>query len=713
MSYIITSNIDINHKNGKNVALNNGINRPFSYQNAMDNIMIGKNSEIAVQSVKVNREGNIELSQMNNRFGLFLGKALQADSDATPFWIWNDYDPTDSNSLSYNFYGINQPNIGTIRDVSGEYSGGFTITEFQRALQESFRLFTFHPNFLISNINPTGVVVSGSYSAGVFQGYNFQFNQPASSENVNNASEMTDFIKIPFTDAKIGDPDNASLTLSASGNDLVIVNEEQDIRLGADQCALLNGHPLSLNEGLCEFDITGYATGASGTTTRTEPVVTFLGLTRCQRTSFKGQAVSKLKPYINPPYYEKKSGLDISTWDWVVRIDKNGALRIFHLVVDSGADFSVREVNYKSGLAGDAKLNASVSASGIDGKVVSKVGFQAKGNEMNIIFENASGQKITISSNPYQVTNGATVVNANNQANLLKPISQTCQTVFPKVFIAPSDLSVSGPATKANRNHLVLTHYDAVQITNFTYGGLYKPNRKPDFMPPSPDGYYDKQQDYYAYHLNKNDLDPLSFIDTEVWVNSFNDPTDRNPDYATGDLEIPKTFVSGGKTFIDNEPILVLEASDKYPTRGPSEVSTREILGFFNGVIDVSQDSQIGASEVSGNLHKITYNSQETPKQVGADSSFIRVRNLPIESANMANRHKSKILYHIPKFDNSGQETGSLFFEPAQLTYLKLNNPTDINLNSLEVDLVNTREQLTTNFTGKTVVCFHVRSSKR
>ena len=85
---------------------------------------------------------------------------------------------------------------------------------------------------------------------------------------------------------------------------------------------------------------------------------------------------------------------------------------------------------------------------------------------------------------------------------------------------------------------------------------------------------------------------------------------------------------------------------------------------------------------------------------------------MTFNSVNFSKSSLSKILYHLPRFDNSGAEVGGLFFEPSERVYLKLNNIDDLFINDIEVDIVNSDETLATNLTGKTIVCFHIRDAK-
>ena len=85
---------------------------------------------------------------------------------------------------------------------------------------------------------------------------------------------------------------------------------------------------------------------------------------------------------------------------------------------------------------------------------------------------------------------------------------------------------------------------------------------------------------------------------------------------------------------------------------------------------------------------------------------------MTFESANFSKSALSKILYHIPTFSNSGNTVGALHLEPNEMVYLDLNNPAEVHLSTIEVDLVYNDETLATGVEGKTVVVFHIRKSR-
>ena len=72
---------------------------------------------------------------------------------------------------------------------------------------------------------------------------------------------------------------------------------------------------------------------------------------------------------------------------------------------------------------------------------------------------------------------------------------------------------------------------------------------------------------------------------------------------------------------------------------------------------------------------------------------------------------KLSVIYLV--FDNAGNDTGGLFFEPHEKTYLALNNAEELVVNSFDVDIVYDNETLCKAISGKTIVCFHIRQRPR
>jgi len=93
-------------------------------------------------------------------------------------------------------------------------------------------------------------------------------------------------------------------------------------------------------------------------------------------------------------------------------------------------------------------------------------------------------------------------------------------------------------------------------------------------------------------------------------------------------------------------------------------------------------------------------------------SSFIRLPGLTHKSFNGGQSGLSKILYQVPQFSNDGRQFGPLFFSPGEKTYVSLNNPGKTLLNSLQVQIVDSQEKELNSLTGTTQVVFHIRKQR-
>ena len=92
---------------------------------------------------------------------------------------------------------------------------------------------------------------------------------------------------------------------------------------------------------------------------------------------------------------------------------------------------------------------------------------------------------------------------------------------------------------------------------------------------------------------------------------------------------------------------------------------------------------------------------------------FVKCSSLTHQSYNFAKELPSKILWHIPKYDNQGNATGALFFENPSPVYLDLKNPAPLVINDLHIEIVDKNELHATDLTGTTIVTLHIRDSRR
>lgn len=120
--------------------------------------------------------------------------------------------------------------------------------------------------------------------------------------------------------------------------------------------------------------------------------------------------------------------------------------------------------------------------------------------------------------------------------------------------------------------------------------------------------------------------------------------------------------------------------------------------------------TSIYGNEIVGPPYKVEFLSQFAG-DFNVQAAFIRVNDLTLRSFNGATNSRSQILYHLPKFSNEGRQYGELYFSPGEKTYIKLHNTKRETINQLSLDVVNRSEQVVSDLTGNTIIVLHIRQS--
>lgn len=155
-------------------------------------------------------------------------------------------------------------------------------------------------------------------------------------------------------------------------------------------------------------------------------------------------------------------------------------------------------------------------------------------------------------------------------------------------------------------------------------------------------------------------------------------------------------------TISKNNPYNTLMPSQEFPNMS-------EKLGYFSRSLAI-QTSGEGYVDGDG-TRDITFRSPSSPALVNK-SAFIRLPNLTHKSFNGAQSSISKIVYQVPQFTNDGRQFGPLYFAPGEKTYIALRNPSSILLNDISVQFVEANEKVVDSFTGSSQVVFHIRKRK-
>ena len=131
------------------------------------------------------------------------------------------------------------------------------------------------------------------------------------------------------------------------------------------------------------------------------------------------------------------------------------------------------------------------------------------------------------------------------------------------------------------------------------------------------------------------------------------------------------------------------------------EANVKYLLGFEKAFVNTGV-AGAGRGEV-------TITSAVVPTTSAEHSLFIRCPTLTQQSQNFGKGSMSKIIHHIPMFDNTGKSTGSLFFENAHPMYLRLGNTEEITLNEIQIDIVDRNEKYAYEIDGSTIVVLHIK----
>ena len=600
MSLLITSNTPENDA-GK---LTTGINRPYSYSNNLqDTLKIPANSEIAVQSVKLNRDGVISLNA-GQQMGFYFGEELGDDE-------------TNRNSQSYcGISSLLSDYTDEWSDSTGQENDNFFIGSVENVadrIEKTGNKCLHHPN-LCKNTNLSrnqGFTCEVKRNASTlnFEGFTFTVTNTDSSKNASHISD--DWIGV-------------SDSYDYDGSTRVLKNSTGDF-----EYAIGTKYPLSQADGTFSASLLE------------KDKFQEIGLTRALGDTGGIDAES----YV-PDYFD---GAPEDFFDWVVEIESDNEISVYHATEDGSGDLSMVEYDY-TWMNGGSKLNASDD--GID-----RVDFNVKGERVKIsLFKGA---------NEFVLTDGTNSTSASN----VKPTNMNTRFLFPKIRI--EDGATIG-----------IKDFDGVDVENFAYGN-----------------------DLYGTSFS-NTIDETVTPYIDWWVNHWDDPLAKLMDTdSIKQLNFTNQIGLNASGQIDYSTAIFTGFDNRYEyTTG---LNTEQILGFVNRPLAFTF-----TEKATGSPFIITYQSDNTPQLSATSSVFVRVRNMTFDSVNFSKSAMSKILYHIPTFSQTGDSTGALFYEPSERVYLKLNNPVDVFLSNIDVDLVRDDETLATDLTGKTTILFHIRDAK-
>ena len=637
MSLVLTSNLDEKEQQ-------NGINLPFQYHNYLSQpLELEPDSEVAVQSVKVVKTGNVTLDNFNNLFYSYVGTTTGNLSGTTSLPV-----------------PVELTEFGT--------KSSFNVDELATRIGEKLTSSLGNPMLVKSDLNTSGVVVEVERTAsgddkGGFEGYIFNITNASLSASLNDTKTTANFVDLLGLNVDYsGSWNSASATITKTEAD--------------KECDMIGtGMPLALTEGV--FKLSFKEAGGEWE----------VGLSRWMDTN-QLDYEDQTPPYVSPlermlPFY-----------DWVAKsvYDPSGnsgsgiyELRLYHTLYNEQdvveTEFEYWEVGPSSGSL-TAPIEIFNNASDYGTEKISEIQFKVINEKMEVFIQSSNG-----SSASHTLANGS--YNADGRQNL-KPVSQNNRFMYPRVVV------------KDHNKKITIQKYNGVTPTNFDYQAQdyqYRRGKNENILKNKP------VYDWYAYWGRRTNSGLYQFnarqIDTRYMM-EVNASTDDPITYTQKGLN-----ASGG---LDTSFVLFLAETETGAgltglgnyTKG---ANAQEMLGFKDTPII---DSNIGT--YTNNL--FSFKSNSVPLTISRSSLFVRLDNFNCESNNGQMTGPSKILYHMPRFDNANNDVGGLFFEPHERTYLKLNNTHKLIINDFDISLCNANETLARNITGKTIVMLHFRKSR-
>ena len=674
MSLVLTSNrIDIGGEDRWATP-----QKPYMYRNYLkETITLPPNSEVAVQSVKISKGETIDIGDpvWYQMYNLNLegvsesGGAIKTTTDTTGYPI--------ECRLEHNAPGERE----------------LPIQEYLDKVSEAMKRGYPHPDVVFeSGLSSSGTTditpICKAYvdeTTEMFKGLTFRMNSGETSEDINIATSMINFKKW-IVDA---DP-----TLSWTPSSGKAQAPTGDANAGLDNVIVLTDYPISLFKGNMRIDLDGVVDDTTDWLVNTDCA---FGLVR----SFNPTPAPTTElDAIYPPYFEVPHGTlptptgnvaNHQMMDYVIRIEKAEGSAISYLTLGHATwdatnnCQTMQEIDYTTWGYGTPTFTSKYNMTTNVGKY-NQFFIRTEGEQ--VLFYIHAGAKST-SDNPLDDSgwtlfcgfSTSTGYWTASQKNLYpKPISQTCWTMYPMLYVNTKSGAGAG---------------DQPYINLTAYSGKDKDSQSNDKY-----CYYCPDYDWWA-RCDKDKvggglIEHAKDVDSR-WMNTPSDTSALYDVMPTASKNVVKNYVWA----------MILKPDDTYYTPNGCPLADADEPFGFSGV-KILQPDKYGSTFDGGFGWK--YDSSSVPSWYSDNSLFVRLDNYTQKTLNAIVSRPSKILYHIPKFDVSQRGEGEgLYFEPHERTYVKLGNPAELTINDFDISICNDAEVLATELEGQTIVCLHFR----
>ena len=652
MSYIITSNQSLD-----DAPETSGLFKPYSYTNRLkDTIKIEADSEVAVESVKINKNGLFSVNRLNSKYALYFGQTV-GDKTGINGWVGGADIPTIED-------GTNMPIAAGIVDSTTFEE--YTPKQLALQVEQSYGRILMNPLF-IKNIGSDGVPAVDTDESfcepvydglGNFTGYELQLKQQVDYSNV-----LPDFpAETIGQEGLIDEFRNGQFEWENFDKEFECTDPLSTVGC----CALMGDLPVIINShNATDFSFEVDFQQAVNSKSRW-----CIGLCRKNDRQYLSSGEFKCTA---PPYYDINAGKGQTNVGWgyskqfydYVVCRQGDFIRVFQSCVDTdrrprarGKDKTnlvMREVEYyhtnnptfKSGVYNIETNNTGYTS----------VAFAVKGEEV-CCYLGVGGV--------YNALVDPTAMPLSTKKQVFTPVSDLQRVLYGKMYL--------------KRNNDILEVVERNVYDHITEWDCENP-----YSQLSTHLIATNQYDRWGKLLENRDWNNMNAALTTVYGYKK-----TNSNHALQNYNM----------------ILLTAQSTKYLPDYTEQLSAARLLGFDGNfrndepVLDPAKPDQTTFSFVS----------IKRPDLISPKSLFIRLNNFTHNSAvGIKGNAFSKILMHLPRFDNSGSEIGGLYFEPYERLYVALNNPDEMFINEFDIDIVYDNEQYAECIVGKTIVCLHIR----
>ena len=706
MSYVVCSNTTREENQ------TTGNKQPNTFTNNFKSpLIIEPNSEVAVESVKINRQAEYDggLLRNNRRFFIYYGP--EQDDGAG----------VKSGDVTKTGVEINLNDLGDSVGPRG------LAVHLAQALNRA----PLSPN-IFGKCN----VTLNRGAANEWEGFNYEFNQrdtPVDTKTAFNRIEDAELgntgsiyrarldSAIPFPAAGAKEVpaiewDNVGLKWECKKDNKATFTEQGSWAFSR----LTKPVPLSPIGGECVFHLNAPADPYASSWA--------VGVTRPATTFFNGGLPPQMPRATINSRESYRGGIDLVYMDYALTYDVDEDILILEeFCAHPDGTWDKRNIEYwgaVQGMAGGFSNQAKKADLSMAG--YNYVVFKLVGNEVRVAVSTGmpGGEKWLTNTALFGIT---------DKDNNLKPTNNSTEWLLPGCALWKDDQEVT------------LTKWEGI--------ALYNAGEVNDLVARKPD----VNQKLYRSNIPVSDNDPrVTYIPGSDWCSSLvnKDPRDvRHEDQrwsqlqksmtsipyipthdrngvpvaqvtdftysgldAGGDYENYKIVFVVGEEYVSNDEPLPTNGSEwniaiqaLYNMPQPNKPANMSQALGFGPSYNILKTSVFGVEDV-GPPYKVTFSSFEAGV-FNVQAAFVRVNDLTLRSFNGATNSRSQILYHLPKFTNEGRQFGELYFAPNEKTYIKLHNSRRETINQLSLDIVNRSEQVVEDFTGNTIVVLHIRQS--